>query len=61
MSQSVRLNNSRARDNPFTQSQIHTKKYLLCRFMPKNLYMSKFFCTFAAAKLQMALLLLSSA
>ena len=45
MSQSVRLN-SRARkhslNHTFTQKYIFNK-----RFMPKNLHMSIFFCTFA--------------
>lgn len=46
MSQSVRLNFSRARihslNHTFTQKYIFNK-----RFMPKNLHMSIFFCTFA--------------
>ena len=50
MSQSVRLT-SRARkhslNHKFTQKNIFFE-----RFAPKNLYMSIFFCTFAAAMLQ---------
>lgn len=53
MSQSVRFN-PRARkhslNHKFTQKNIFFE-----RFAPKNLYMSIFFCTFAAAKLQMLL------
>lgn len=52
MSQSVRLN-SRAREHSlnhkFTQKNIFFE-----RFAPKNLCISIFFCTFAAAKLQNA-------
>lgn len=47
MSQSVRLN-SRARETNCSLNHTFTQKYIFNkRFMPKNLHMSFFFCTFA--------------
>ncbi len=55
MSQSVRLI-SRTREIIRSLYHKFTQKCMFIeRFAPKNLYMSKFFCTFAAAKLQMLL------